>query len=259
MCAGLHGSLLGMEGSVPLTRTWILTSRIVLSRRRKMAPKTQQIYDIKRQLNSWELSPGETELGRCPEATSQSGEPWGSSSRGSPVPVGYREAGHRAGLGFSTKDDSVISPQTQLHSGDICACHHWEGVYWHLGGKARDAVKHPAVRRQPQQQRIIWPQMLMLPRRRGGRQHRGGGHCISYGQGHGEKQEPGSKMIPLTSDHGNTSPNLNRAAFFIWKFGIICKLIPNLGQACTERHSPRLLLASKLAYVSSTLKRLILT
>ena len=133
------------------------------------------------------------------------------------------------------------------------------GVYWHLGGKARDAAKHPAVHRQPQQQRSIWPQMLMLPRRRGGRQHRGGGYCVSYGQGHGEKQEPRSKMFPLTSDHGNTSPNLNRAAFFIWKFGIICKLIPNLGQACTERHSPRLLLASKLAYVSSTLKRLILT
>ena len=49
------------------------------------------------------------------------------------------------------------------------------GVYWHLGGKARDAAKHPAVRRQPQQQRSIWPQMLMLPRRRGGRQHRGEG------------------------------------------------------------------------------------
>lgn len=35
-----------------------------------MAPKTQQIHDIKRQLNSWELSPGETELGGRPEAVS---------------------------------------------------------------------------------------------------------------------------------------------------------------------------------------------
>lgn len=47
--------------------------------------------------------------------------------------------------------------------------------------------------------------------------------------------------------------------FSIWKFGRICKLIPSLGQACTERHSPRLLLESKLACVSSTLKRLILS
>ena len=47
--------------------------------------------------------------------------------------------------------------------------------------------------------------------------------------------------------------------FSIWKFGRICKLIPNLGQACTERHSPRLLLESKLACVSRTLKRLILS
>lgn len=60
-CAGLHGSLPGMEGSLPLTRTWILTSRTVLSRRRKMAPKTQQIHDIRRQLNSWELSPEEAD------------------------------------------------------------------------------------------------------------------------------------------------------------------------------------------------------
>ena len=89
-----------------------------------MAPKTQQIHDIKRQLNSWELSPGEMELGGCPEAVSQSGEPEGLPSRWPLEPMGCREAGHRAGLGFSTKDDSVILPPTQIQSGDTCARHH---------------------------------------------------------------------------------------------------------------------------------------
>ena len=126
-CTGPHGSLPGMEGSLLLTQTWILTSRTVLSRGRNMAPKTQQIHDIKRQLNSWELSPGEMELGGGPEVVSQSGEPGGLPSRWSLVPMGCREVGHRAGLGFSTKDDSVILPPTQIQSGDTCARHHWEG------------------------------------------------------------------------------------------------------------------------------------
>ena len=88
-----------------------------------MALKTQQIYDIRRQLNSWELSPEEADWEDAlrlrhgvlsPEAC-QAGGPQ------------FREAAHRAGLGFSPKDDSVISPPTQMHSGDICACPHCAG------------------------------------------------------------------------------------------------------------------------------------
>lgn len=141
--------------------------------------------------------------------------------------------------GVLLKDGPIISPPTQIHSETSVL------VTTGLGRLASLArlgmlLNIPAVHRQPQQQRIIWPQMLMLPRRRDGRQHWGRGHWSQLSSRSREKQELRSKMFPLTSDHGNTNAQISTEQHFsIWKFGRICKLIPSLGQACTERH-PRL-------------------
>ena len=126
-------------------------------------------------------------------------------------------------------------------------------------GKARDAAKHPAVHRQPQQQRITWPPVLMLPRRREGRQHWGGGAESAMVKVTVRSRNREAKCSLLLVTMETPAQISTERQFFIWKFGSICKLISNFGQAHAERHSPGLLLESKLASVSSTLKRWILS
>jgi len=53
-------------------------------------------------------------------------------------------------------------------SGSILSVTAWGGCYWHLLGGGQDTAKHLPVHRTAPQQRTIWPQVLVVPRRRNG-------------------------------------------------------------------------------------------